>query len=40
MTTVKDHNFNDIEEFIEVLIKNLPAKIKAGNEKKKANIDE
>ena len=40
MTTVKDHNFNDIEEFIEVLIKNLPAKIKAGNEKETANIDE
>ena len=40
MTTVKDHNFNDIEEFIEVLIKNLPAKIKAGNEKDTANKNE
>lgn len=40
MTTVKDHNFNDTNEFIEVLIKNLPAKIKAGNEKDTANINE
>ena len=40
MTTVKDHNFNDTEEFIEVLIKNLPPKIKAGNEKDTANINE
>lgn len=40
MTIVKDHNFNDTNEFIEVLIKNLPAKIKAGNEKDTANINE
>ena len=40
MTTTRDHNFNDTEEFIEVLIKNLPPKIKAGNEKDTANINE
>lgn len=40
MTTVKDHNFNDTNELREVLIKNLPTKIKAGNEKETANIDE
>ncbi len=40
MTTVKDHNFDDTKELLEVLIKNLPSKIKASNEKDTANIKE
>ena len=40
MTIIKDHNFDGTSEFIEVLIKNLPPKIKAGNEKDTANINE
>lgn len=40
MTIIKNNDFDDLKELREILIKNLPAKIKAGNEKEKANIDE
>ena len=40
MTIIKNKDFDDIKELREVLIKNLPAKIKAGNEKETANINE
>ena len=40
MTIIKNNDFDDVKELREILIKNLPAKIKAGNEKETANIDE
>ena len=40
MTIIKNNDFDDVKELREVLIKNLPAKIKAGNEKETANINE
>lgn len=38
MTTIKHNDFNDTEELKEVLIKNLPNRIKAGNEKHLSNV--
>ena len=40
MTIIKNKDFDDIKELREVLIKNLPPRIKAGNEKETANINE
>ena len=40
MTIIKNNDFDDVKELREILIKNLPAKIKAGNEKETANINE
>lgn len=40
MTIIKNNDFDDIKELREVLIKNLPTKIKAGNEKETANKNE
>ncbi|MGJ0356485.1 primase C-terminal domain-containing protein [Aliarcobacter cryaerophilus] len=40
MTKIKNFDFNEINDLTEVLIKNLPARIKAGNDKESANINE
>ncbi len=40
MTIIKNNDFDDLKELREILIKNLPAKIKAGNEKDTANKNE
>ena len=40
MTIIKNKDFDDVKELREVLIKNLPPRIKAGNEKETANINE
>lgn len=40
MTKIKNFDFNEINDLTEVLIKNLPSRIKAGNDKESANINE